>query len=69
MKWKTAKHGDIRTRRVFAWLPTEVEDHTVWLEQYQVTEEYTPFTKNYGEGKYSTNHKWQIVKQEPLYWV
>jgi hypothetical protein len=44
MKWKTVKHvpkdGHIRTRRVFAWLPTEVEDHTVWLEQYQVTEQY-----------------------------
>jgi hypothetical protein len=42
MKWKTVKpvpkHGEIRTRRKFAWWPTKVKDYTVWLETYQITE-------------------------------
>ncbi len=65
MKWKTVKpvpkYGDIRTRRVFAWLPTEVEDHTVWLEQYQVTEKYYE-----GDG-YSGANYWRELSRELLY--
>lgn len=61
MRWKTVKpvpkHGDQRKRRVFAWLPTEVEDHTVWLEQYQVTEQYHEDRLNY----------WREVSRELLY--
>jgi hypothetical protein len=26
MKWKTAKHGDIRTRRIFAIIPRDCDD-------------------------------------------
>ena len=37
MKWKKEhpKKGDRKIVRRFAWIPTEVEDHTVWLETYQ----------------------------------
>lgn len=44
MKWKinpAPKVGDIRKRRVFAWDITKVGDYYVWLETYQVTEEWT----------------------------
>lgn len=43
MRWKTEtpKIGDIRKLVKFAWLPTKLDDgHTVWLEQYSVTECY-----------------------------
>ncbi len=42
MKWKieTPALGSKRTVRKFAWLPTEVEGHKVWLETFQTTEEY-----------------------------
>lgn len=44
MRWKSdnqePKAGDIRHRNKFAWLPTRVNDYGVWLETYQVTEEY-----------------------------
>lgn len=43
MRWKTEtpKIGDIRERIKFAWTPTKLDDgHTVWLEQYHVTECY-----------------------------
>jgi len=43
MKWKadpTPKVGDIRKWRVFAWRKTKVGDYWVWLETYQVTEEW-----------------------------
>jgi hypothetical protein len=44
MKWKTEtttpKVGDIRKRRVFAWSKTKVGDYWVWLETYQITEEW-----------------------------
>jgi hypothetical protein len=44
MRWLTKrpepKVGDIRRRNKFAFLPTKVDEYTVWLESYQVTEEY-----------------------------
>jgi hypothetical protein len=42
MKWKvdSPKHGDTRTRQVFAWQKTKVDDYCVWFETYQITEKY-----------------------------
>ena len=44
MRWKTnkpePKEGDIRYRNKFAFFPTVVNDYRVWLESYQVTEEF-----------------------------
>jgi hypothetical protein len=44
MRWLTErpepKVDDIRHRNKFAFLPTKVGRYTVWLEFYQVTEEY-----------------------------
>mgnify|MGYP003346217926 CR=1 FL=1 len=42
MRWKTKripKEGDTRERFPFAWLPTKIDDYTVWLERYWVQEE------------------------------
>ena len=43
MRWEAKtlpKHGDYRTRRVFAWTPTKVNDYIVWLEFYFIREKY-----------------------------
>jgi hypothetical protein len=45
MHWVTKrseppKRGDQRCRLVFAWKPTNVGRHTVWLEHYEVYERY-----------------------------
>jgi hypothetical protein len=44
MRWQAKKlpeQGDYRTRRVFAWTPTKVNDYIVWLEFYFIREKYT----------------------------
>ena len=57
MRWKLKsppKVGDTRTRLVFAWKKTRVGDHIVWLEQYQVYEEYVYVRyEDFMEGFYS----------------
>ena len=44
MKWSNIEYkpkgGETRTYRRFAWKPTIVGKWTVWLESYQVTEQY-----------------------------
>ena len=44
MKWKTKKPvpriGDTRHRFKFAFLPIRINEWSIWLERYQVTEEY-----------------------------
>jgi hypothetical protein len=43
MKWKIKeppKLGDWRHRTKFAWFPTTIHDHKVWLETYGVKEHY-----------------------------
>lgn len=34
------KAAQTRCRRVFAWRPTRVKEHVVWLESYEVYEVY-----------------------------
>jgi hypothetical protein len=34
LKKKEYKIGDLKSFRKFAWLPTKVEDHIIWLESY-----------------------------------
>lgn len=47
MRWPTEKYplpprrGERRVRR-FAWRPTRLGEHTVWLERYEVQERYLP---------------------------
>jgi hypothetical protein len=74
MMWK-AKHrpklGDTRVGHKFAWLPFEFciccDFYYVWVENYQVDQEYTTFTKNCGEGTYRSSLQWEIIKQEPIF--
>ena len=43
MKWKinnTHHIGSVRTTRKFAWLPTIVQWHKVWLETFEAKEIY-----------------------------
>lgn len=43
MRWKDkppTQIGDTRTRLVYAWKRTRVNNYVVWLEHYYVTEEY-----------------------------
>lgn len=44
MRWLTVKpeprEGQVRMRSAFAWLPTKVGQHTVWLEFFGVWEIY-----------------------------
>lgn len=44
MRWKadpTPMEGEIRKRCKFAWFPTLVGDHVVWLERFGIEEKYT----------------------------
>jgi hypothetical protein len=41
MNWRTRRHGDIRERVVFAWLPIRCSDgQTYWLRRVHVTEQW-----------------------------
>ena len=43
MRWKIKappKEGDWRCKNKFAWFPTRVEDHIVWLEFYFSKQHY-----------------------------
>lgn len=43
MRWKNEQKpspGDVKYEKVFAWLPVEIEGHTVWLEFYGVSMMY-----------------------------
>lgn len=43
MRWKNEQKpmpGDVKYEKVFAWLPVDVEGHTVWLEFYGVSMMY-----------------------------
>jgi hypothetical protein len=43
MRWKVKsppKEGDWRRRIKFAWFPTQVEDHVVWLETFAIKEHF-----------------------------
>jgi hypothetical protein len=66
MKWKTVKpvpkHGEIRTRRKIAWLPVEVQDHTVWLETYQITEQYVEY-----RSEHAIPSHWRELSKDLLY--
>ena len=35
-----AQYGDTRIREVFAWFPTRIGVHSVWLERYRVVEQF-----------------------------
>lgn len=68
MKWKTKpepKHGDIRTREIFAIFPVvtkwEDDEYTVWLETFGVKERYCVFV-----GRPELN-KWKIIERFPLF--
>jgi hypothetical protein len=68
MKWKTKpdpKHGDTRTREIFAIFPVTTEwegtEYTVWLETFGVKEmyfEYKPCDAHL--------NAWMIIERFPL---
>ena len=65
MKWKEKtepSHGERRTYQKFAWMPIKVGEYTVWLETYQVTEEYVRYTYR------TLDNRWKIVSKEPLFY-
>lgn len=58
MRWKKKQRILAATeRRVpkFAWLPTDVEDHVVWLERYIVVQKY--IINHYNQGSWRTMSK------------
>lgn len=65
MKWSipNPEEGQKRTRRKFAWEPTTVIDNgvsvRVWLEWYQVTEEFVKFKKEIVE-------EWVILERRVI---
>ncbi len=71
MRWKIKsipkepEVGDARYIRKFAWKPTVVGNFKVWLESYQVTEEYQKMghMSDYGMIPYC---RWLEVKRETL---
>jgi hypothetical protein len=70
MHWKKSKEGDVRVRRVFAWLPIETDDGTVyWLERVKLTEKFVKvytFPEIIREefGWNGTYLKWKVRKRE-----
>ena len=61
IKKREYKHGDLRDRRVFAWRKTQVGKYWVWLETYQIREQYfQPVGGNPGW--------WAEVEKIPLFW-
>ncbi len=65
MKWRHTKptspgHDELRVTCKFAWLPVTINEYTVWLEYYFVTERfYQPMSGSPGW--------WRIVKTEFAY--
>jgi len=65
MRWKKieTKEGDFRTRRKFAWFPTQVEDYTVWFEFYIVKEQYKTVAV-LEEGHFYPELRWVIQDKQ-----
>lgn len=48
MRWKIKSAipkpvvGDVREQVKFAWFPTRIDDHMVWLERYISVQTYSP---------------------------
>lgn len=43
MRWRAPripKHSEWRTKTLFAWLPVRIGDQYVWLERYEVQQNY-----------------------------
>lgn len=57
MKWKAKQKpdvGDVRHIKRFAWLPTEVQGHMLWLEFYDERQWYSARHK-----LWITDYKWK----------
>lgn len=65
MKWKAKTKpalGQRRYRKKFAWVPTVVENHKVWLETYGIEELYTQVLVYDNDSAYPED-KWVEVKK------
>ena len=68
MKWRTnpePKHGDTRKRTIFAVFPVTTrwqnEEITVWLENFQVKEQYFEYPDE------PHRDAWQITERYPIF--
>lgn len=50
MKWKTAKHGDIRVKTIFPIIPRNIQGVSYWLESIAVEQHYS-FNVGIGQWK------------------
>lgn len=76
MKWLSKTHnslkiklppqfGDSRTVRKFAWVPTQCDEYTVWLEYYMSNQEYG--VVNFAELDWIEIDRKPIEKDEQTY--
>lgn len=49
---RTVRHGDTQILRKFAWLPFRINDDMVWLETYEVLQQWAMSTYAVGEKGY-----------------
>lgn len=40
MRWLLPNPSSVRFRKKFAWLPIIVENHRIWLEFYEIEEQF-----------------------------
>ena len=56
MRWLLPDSSSIRFRKKFAWLPIIVENHRIWLEFYEIEEQFIIGSWVY-QGSYLINKK------------
>jgi hypothetical protein len=68
MRWPikpAPERGDIRKLWGFAWLPTKVQDHRIWLEVFYYVQERTEritYEEFISRGK--TTYEWTTIRKE-----
>lgn len=70
MRWKTNRpryeEGAVRTREKYAWLPTRIEDYTVWLEFYNVKEKLVAVVEFDEFANPHRSLQWQVTERHLL---
>jgi hypothetical protein len=56
MRWLLPDSSSVRFRKKFAWLPIIVENHRIWLEFYEIEEQFILSRWVY-QGAYLINKK------------
>lgn len=71
MKWKTIKfhtpvNGDVKKTVEFALFPTKLDDgYTVWLERYNVIQQFSIMGKDWDTAHWKTIKSWALSSEEP----